>query len=225
LLNDVEGQLVALSEKLSVGEEDEDEDEDESTDPTEAHEETEGNDQSIQQVAVLNTDEESSDSDINENKEEGDPGQEGILEKQEDTRLVDLVVQRQELTAISEEIVNLKEALSNMTELDSDMLEEKLTSLLSLSDRIVQVEFELLGKENEGNPLQGTIERLREENKGLFADKKVLEDDVTKLEGVVEILNDDIEDLNEKWIFQLNRADQLEKELDLYKDYENNIIK
>ncbi|MGM0875217.1 MAG: type VII secretion protein EsaA [Bacillota bacterium] len=221
LLNDAEDQLVALSEKLSVGEEDENE----STDPTEAHEETEGNDQSIQQVAILNTDEESSDPDINKDNEEGDPGQEGVPEKQEDTRLVDLVVQRQELTAISEEIVNLKEALSNMTELDSDMLEGKLTSLQSLSDRIVQIEFELLGKENEGNPLQGTIERLREENKGLFADKKVLEDDVTKLEGFVEILNDDIEDLNKKWFFQLNRADQLEEELDLYKDYESNIIK
>jgi type VII secretion EsaA-like protein len=214
LLNDVEGQLVSLSEKLSVGEKDEGDsvDQPELPEEIESPGETGENDQ---QIAGLNTEE-------NGSQQEQNPGQEQPDIPEE--LFVDLANEREELNLISEEILNLKEDLTGLNDPTPEDLQAALANLVSVNERILSLESVLSEKESREKPLKGKVADLLEQISGLNKEKddlnKIIATKVEQIEGLIE--ERDI--LAKEKEYYLNLSKSLGEELALYKDYESSII-
>ncbi|XQY91809.1 type VII secretion protein EsaA [Metabacillus sp. HB246100] len=156
----------------------------------------------------------------------------------EDTGFVDLEAERNELSAIIEEINKLKEILSTNTDQNSEEYLSALEGLGSVQDRIAVVAESLRDKESGGtNPLQEKLEELQqlltttsEKVADLELDKKNLEDlrdtlieEKNDLIKEKNLLTEEKEALQELYDELFTQATKLEEELNLYKDYEANI--
>lgn len=228
VLNDVEVELVALSDRLSVGEEEEKPTE--PTDPIELPSESEEEDQ---QVDVVPSEQDGNLPDNNtentgeDTSDPGKPGNSGNPEKP----FVDLENEKTALASISEDLTKLKDGLASMEDPLPVELEQVLLSLDGINDRILALQSSLSAKETgERNPLEddlavlneeldklkGDFDQLKEINEGL--EKTILEKDeqIQMLEDVKLTLEDNVKRLE-----GINAG--LEAELNLYKDYEVNI--
>lgn len=228
VLNDVEVKLVALSDGLSVGEEEEEPNE--PTDPIEPPSESEEEDQ---QIVVVPSEQDGSQPDNNdESTGEDTSGQEepGSSENPQKP-VVDLETEKAELTTISDELINVKEVLSNMVDLKPEELEQALLSLGGINDRILSLQSVLSEKETGGrNPLEDDLEKLKEDLGNLKSDfdnlkaiNEGLEDTILAKENQIKTLEEVKVTLEEniKKLEGINAG--LEAELNLYKDYEVNI--
>ncbi len=118
---------------------------------------------------------------------------------------VDLSAERNELLAIAQEIVTLQETLIALEEPKVEDLQTASTTLITLNDRIKQTEQQLLAKEGGDNPLDGELEELKklintlsEENKSLLEQIEELTKEVEKLTKENETLSSQKETLIEQ---------------------------
>ncbi|MDO6658085.1 type VII secretion protein EsaA [Anaerobacillus sp. 1_MG-2023] len=118
---------------------------------------------------------------------------------------VDLSAERNELLAIAQEIVTLQETLIALEEPKVEDLQTASTKLLTLNDRMKQTEQQLLAKEGGDNPLDGELEELKklidtltEENKSLLVQIEELTKKVEKLTKENETLSSQKETLMEQ---------------------------
>ncbi|QGQ48449.1 type VII secretion protein EsaA [Metabacillus sediminilitoris] len=226
LLNDVEGQLASLSEKLSVGEEEPTE----PTKPTEPSElpvesESSGVTEKPEQPPVLLSSAQagSEQSQNDENNGGENQGQEGNGESTKP--YVDLEKEQEELNSLSEEILKLKDQLSNMVNPTPEELQQVLGTLVTLNDRIVALKTALDEKEPGDNPLQTRVNELLDEIKGLNRDKDDLNTIIANKAKEIEDLVKERDSLLKEKNYYSDLSESLGKELNLYKDYESNIIK
>lgn len=226
LLNDVEGQLASLSEKLSVGEEEPTE----PTKPTEPSEppvesESPGVTEKPEQPPVLLSSAQagSEQSQNDENNGGENQGQEGNGESTKP--YVDLEKEQEELNSLSEEILKLKDQLSNMVNPTPEELQQVLGTLVTLNDRIVALKTALDEKEPGDNPLQTRVNELLDEIKGLNRDKDDLNTIIANKAKEIEDLVKERDSLLKEKNYYSDLSESLGKELNLYKDYESNIIK
>ena len=118
---------------------------------------------------------------------------------------VDLSTERNELLAIAQEVVTLQETLIALEEPKVEDLQTASTTLLTLNDRIKQTEQQLLAKEGGDNPLDGELEELKKlvdtltnENKSLLEQIEELTKEVEKLTKENETLSSQKETLMEQ---------------------------
>ncbi|WP_283153805.1 type VII secretion protein EsaA [Guptibacillus hwajinpoensis] len=200
VLNELEGDIATLSNKLGDGDEivipddpelpEVPEDPEEPVDPEEPGEEEDPMEDLTKLLKSLQDEEPPV---IDEDGETNAPTP------------VDLSVERNELLAIAQEIVTLQETLIALEEPKVEDLQTASTKLLTLNDRIKQTEQQLLAKEGGDNPLDGELEELKklidtltEENKSLLVQIEELTKEVEKLTKENETLSSQKETLMEQ---------------------------
>ncbi len=200
VLNELEGDIATLSNKLGDGDEivipddpelpEVPEDPEEPVDPEEPGEEEDPMEDLTKLLKSLQDEEPPV---IDEDGETNGPTP------------VDLSAERNELLAIAQEIVTLQETLIALEEPKVEDLQTASTKLLTLNDRIKQTEQQLLAKEGGDNPLDGELEELKklidtltEENKSLLVQIEELTKKVEKLTKENETLSSQKETLMEQ---------------------------
>ncbi len=200
VLNELEGDIATLSNKLGDGDEivipddpelpEVPEDPEEPVDPEEPGEEEDPMEDITKLLKSLQDEEPPV---IDEDGETNGPTP------------VDLSAERNELLAIAQEIVTLQETLIALEEPKVEDLQTASTKLLTLNDRIKQTEQQLLAKEGGDNPLDGELEELKklidtltEENKSLLVQIEELTKKVEKLTKENETLSSQKETLMEQ---------------------------
>ncbi|WLR60970.1 type VII secretion protein EsaA [Guptibacillus hwajinpoensis] len=200
VLNELEGEIATLSNKLGDGDEivipddpelpEVPEDPEEPVDPEDPGEEEDPTEDLMKLLKSLQNEEPTV---IDEDGETNGPTP------------VDLSSERNELLAIAQEIVTLQDTLIALEEPKVEDLQTASTTLLTLNDRIKQTEQQILAKEGGENPLDGELEELKklidtltEENKSLLVQIEELTKEVEKLTKENETLSSQKETLMEQ---------------------------
>ena len=194
VLNELEGEIATLSNKLGDGDEivipDDPELPEVPEDPEDPGEEEDPTEDLMKLLKSLQNEEPTV---IDEDGETNGPTP------------VDLSSERNELLAIAQEIVTLQETLIALEEPKVEDLQTASTTLLTLNDRIKQTEQQILAKEGGENPLDGELEELKklidtltEENKSLLVQIEELTKEVEKLTKENETLSSQKETLMEQ---------------------------
>ncbi|MCA0991966.1 type VII secretion protein EsaA [Pseudalkalibacillus hwajinpoensis] len=205
ILNELEGEIATLSNKLGDGDEiiipddpelpEVPEDPEEPVDPEDPDEEEDPSEDLTKLLKSLQNEEPPV---IDEEETNG-------------STPVDLSAERNELLAIAQEVVALQETLIALEEPKVEDLQTASTTLLTLNDRIKQTEQQLLAKEGGENPLDGELEELKKLIESLTTENKSLLEQIEELTKELEKLTKEKETLSSQKETLMEQVDVLKE--------------
>ncbi|WP_273832413.1 type VII secretion protein EsaA [Guptibacillus sedimenti] len=201
ILNELEGEIATLSNKLGDGDEiiipDDPELPEVPEDPEDPSEEEDPTEDLTKLLKSLQNE---------------DPPV--IDEEEEETNgstPVDLSTERNELLAIAQEVIALQETLIALEEPKVEDLQSASTTLLTLNDRIKQTEQQLLAKEGGENPLDGELKELKKLIESLTTENKSLLEQIEELTKELEKLTKENETLSSQKETLMEQVDVLKE--------------
>ncbi|MBN8209402.1 type VII secretion protein EsaA [Bacillus sp. NTK071] len=206
VLNDLEGEIATLSNKLGDGDDIVIPDDPELPEVPEDPEEPENPEDPIEEEDPIK--------DLNQLLKSLQDEEPPVIEEDENQKgptPVDLSAERNELLAIAQEILALQETLIALEEPKVEDLEKASTNLVMLKDRIEQTEKQLLAKEGGDNPLDGELEELKKLVETLTEENKSLLEQIGELTKKVDELTKE----NDKLTTQ---KETLSEQVDVLKD-------